>query len=836
MTQVYDLTQRINEEISLTNRFSAQVSLELAKLNAGFSTTSKAIDNIRKTLTRNNETIARQIQDQTQLISARKIELEEALGSADEEKLLKEYQNKGNWVSAEVKNATIAYQQQQVEGARQAVKYITNLYRELDGSVRYNVDWNRIEQDRKAGNLSQTSYEALKNKIDELNDASTEYNNAIKDSTELIAEQYEQFRKYQDTIADFEETLIDGLEEIKKNELDALKDISGSISDALSDLLDEVKRRLEERRQREDNLKTEQDISRKQQRLAALRANTAGGNQVEIAQLEQEITEAQQAYQRTLEDQLLDRLQQQGDEAAHQREHQIELMEAQIEAEAARYQEEVNRWLNDPEKYKQEIFEVWKKANDYDSKGEVGQKILAETFNSSFTELVTAVEQTGFAEHFSAIQGDLSTLIGIIQNGPLGDKEDEVTKKNTQSATTLTKDLAGAKTARQAGNTVQQLKNLGFKDADIIGAGYTTTQLREGKYSASTLLKYNKTPADLKAGGYTAKELKDAGITDLATLKKLNYTATDLKNANYTAQQLKGVGFGVKDLKGAGFTIGDLSGLYGVKDLYAGGFTNAVDYRNAGFTYDRIKGYFTNDALAKAGYDEAKKIKAEQELKQKQDTYDNLLNQFKDMYFISSPESIKKLLDAGKALGKNAEQVGQDLGAKGFKSSYYTTSHGIWQDEFKHLYSSARVRQIGLNYSDIDSFLRGIKTGYNKYLSNQRMNGYKYGFNNIYGYSTGGLNTTTGPAWLDGTPSKPELVLNSTDTKNFLTLRDVLSKAMGSTKSINNSYGGDNIFEININVDKIEKDYDVDRVADRVKKKILESSSYRNVTQVRNFR
>ena len=59
---------------------------------------------------------------------------------------------------------------------------------------------------------------------------------------------------------------------------------------------------------------------------------------------------------------------------------------------------------------------------------------------------------------------------------------------------------------------------------------------------------------------------------------------------------------------------------------------------------------------------------------------------------------------------------------------------------------------------------------------------------------------------------------------------------MGSTKSINNSYGGDNIFEININVDKIEKDYDVDRVADRVKKKILESSSYRNVTQVRNFR
>lgn len=103
-------------------------------------------------------------------------------------------------------------------------------------------------------------------------------------------------------------------------------------------------------------------------------------------------------------------------------------------------------------------------------------------------------------------------------------------------------------------------------------------------------------------------------------------------------------------------------------------------------------------------------------------------------------------------------------------------------------------------------------------------------------YATGGLADYTGPAWLDGTPSKPELVLNAKDTQNFLALRDVLSKAIGSTNSINNSYGGDNIFEINVNVDKIEKDYDVDRVIERVKKEITKGAGYRNVTQVRNFR
>jgi hypothetical protein len=35
-------------------------------------------------------------------------------------------------------------------------------------------------------------------------------------------------------------------------------------------------------------------------------------------------------------------------------------------------------------------------------------------------------------------------------------------------------------------------------------------------------------------------------------------------------------------------------------------------------------------------------------------------------------------------------------------------------------------------------------------------------------YETGGLADFTGPAWLDGTKSSPELVLNAVDTKNFI--------------------------------------------------------------------
>ena len=103
-------------------------------------------------------------------------------------------------------------------------------------------------------------------------------------------------------------------------------------------------------------------------------------------------------------------------------------------------------------------------------------------------------------------------------------------------------------------------------------------------------------------------------------------------------------------------------------------------------------------------------------------------------------------------------------------------------------------------------------------------------------YKHGGLADYTGPAWLDGTPSKPELVLDATDTKNLIALKDILGKVMKGSLATTTENQGDILYEININVDRIEKDYDVDRVVSKVKQEIVKSAGYRNVTQVRNFR
>ena len=59
---------------------------------------------------------------------------------------------------------------------------------------------------------------------------------------------------------------------------------------------------------------------------------------------------------------------------------------------------------------------------------------------------------------------------------------------------------------------------------------------------------------------------------------------------------------------------------------------------------------------------------------------------------------------------------------------------------------------------------------------------------------------------------------------------------MGSIGSTNNTSYGDMSYQININVDHINNDYDVDKIAERVKKNIVKDASYRNVTQVRSFR
>ena len=97
-------------------------------------------------------------------------------------------------------------------------------------------------------------------------------------------------------------------------------------------------------------------------------------------------------------------------------------------------------------------------------------------------------------------------------------------------------------------------------------------------------------------------------------------------------------------------------------------------------------------------------------------------------------------------------------------------------------------------------------------------------------YKKGGLADFTGPAWLDGTKSRPEMVLNARDTQNFIQLKDILASIMerGSTSNTSTENNGDITYDIDINVESIGSDYDVEQVANKVKSMIGENARYRN--------
>lgn len=93
-------------------------------------------------------------------------------------------------------------------------------------------------------------------------------------------------------------------------------------------------------------------------------------------------------------------------------------------------------------------------------------------------------------------------------------------------------------------------------------------------------------------------------------------------------------------------------------------------------------------------------------------------------------------------------------------------------------------------------------------------------------YATGGLVDYTGPAWVDGSPTKPEAFLNSQDTERIGEAAKLLAQLpiFNGSNMTNTSLStnvGDTSIEIHINVDSISSDYDVNQMVERVKGEIV---------------
>lgn len=100
-------------------------------------------------------------------------------------------------------------------------------------------------------------------------------------------------------------------------------------------------------------------------------------------------------------------------------------------------------------------------------------------------------------------------------------------------------------------------------------------------------------------------------------------------------------------------------------------------------------------------------------------------------------------------------------------------------------------------------------------------------------YERGGLIDFTGPAWVDGNKKNPEMVLSSTDTKNFITLKNVLADIMKGVKTTSKKDSpGHTYYNIDIFVDELADGYDTDQMMKDIRREIVTTAAYKNVNAV----
>lgn len=154
--------------------------------------------------------------------------------------------------------------------------------------------------------------------------------------------------------------------------------------------------------------------------------------------------------------------------------------------------------------------------------------------------------------------------------------------------------------------------------------------------------------------------------------------------------------------------------------------------------------------------------------------------------------------------------------------SYGTDSHDAIKDFLLEYGWSGKVFYL----STEDKF---IVTGDNKKKSDikQLLDG-KFSsdaLHEIKAYAQGGMVNYTGPAWVDGSPQRPEAFLSAEDTERIgnaaKLLADIPSLNQSNISTTNASYGDTNV-EINLNIDHISSDVDIDTMLERVKTEIVD--------------
>ena len=266
--------------------------------------------------------------------------------------------------------------------------------------------------------------EEIQDKMDEADDALLDINNEIQEIEERFLEAY----------TSFENRVLDAIVNLRQKEIDELSNINSTIKDTNSRLFDAVQKSLSLQRQDRENAKTEEEIAKKERRLAFLRQDTSNDNTISIRELEKELDELKEDYTDELIDQKLDFLQDQEDFAAEQRERQIELMESQLAFEQetgqlwAQVEDLIMNAMGPDGKLLEgsELVSILQAGETWESLSAAQQKVWQDTLIGEFNEALayllfektdlSVIKETTFNEAMNDIITELQNVSKSIAN------------------------------------------------------------------------------------------------------------------------------------------------------------------------------------------------------------------------------------------------------------------------------------------------------------------------------------------------------------------------------------------------------------------------------------
>ena len=725
---------------------------------------------------------------------------------------------------------------------------------------------------------------------DELDSLYDSYHEQLEKVIENQTKQNELIQAMVDNELSIEQDLVKAIEDREQAEIDRLQDERDALDDASSKFLDGLNDSLSKEREMYEKNQSDNELTKLQRQLAILQRS--GGSASQIKSLQDQIASKQKDAYFDAQQSQIDAIQEASDKQIEKLDTQIDLMTQNLEyqKENGLLWKEVRDIMNDSKNSAADVAAMvmaWSKEYRENSALQNGEDFRdfteryqewegfredKKTLGTSWNALEEIINADDIIGHYTGYLGDTDTkahqnAIAAAKEASIKAYDDEYQKAINEGATEdqakERAQQAGLKAYQNSIKTAAENTNA-YKSEDdfsnwianeemqkqLHGSSYYSSLKEEDKEKfKEEFLKFYSQGDD----GDTALQKAQDSVRDSAEEKFNKLTSIvptkDIRTYEYIpATKKKKAAMNKKEViaKDMPRTVTDI--LYFNKKKYLqlsnGRYVLASDVPNGGAIYDSFN-YLDNLKNNKYGSATEATISNEKLTAYNEALQDipieELTLDLPKNFALSDNISTRTVDESGNVTTAALTKKKKMSAAQSFK---ITKVNGLTMNKDKKVnFSSITVDELSNGTKlakPISITKKQLEKGklYSKLLEKIREYINKKLGGDIYEakFKTGGIADFTGPAWLDGTPSAPEAVLNAAQTKflredmfgnsstSLISIVTALQDAIENTSTGSSTFSeGINIENVSINFQPgvISNDYSAKRAGDMAMQEII---------------